>query len=182
MKLKYALALGGAVVLLVILAMTWDVLLREDPGGVANAQVGSKAGMRAPDFTLTEITTGEQISLSQFQGQPVLINFWATWCGPCRLEMPYLQTAYEQYRDEGFTVIAVDVKFDEDRDTVLAFIEELGLTFPVVKDATGEVEIDKYNVLGYPTSVFIDRNGIIRYVHRGPMTKEFIEEKLKNIL
>lgn len=154
---------------------------RGQPGAATDVQVGNKAGMRAPDFTLTEVTTGEPVSLSQFRGRPVLINFWATWCGPCRLEMPHLQAAYEQYKGEGFTVLAVDVKFDDGPEAVQAFIDELGLTFPIVKDETGVVEIDKYNVLGYPTSVFIDRDGVIQYVHRGPLTKDFIAEKLRDI-
>ena len=171
-----------AVTVLAIIATACGVARGQPAGTAADVPVGNKAGMRAPDFTLTEVTTGEPVSLSQFRGRPVLINFWATWCGPCRLEMPHLQAAYEQYRDKGFTVLAVDVKFDDGPEAVQAFIDELGLTFPVVKDETGVVEIDKYNVLGYPTSVFIGRDGVIQYVHRGPLTKDFIEEKLKEIL
>ncbi|MFQ5343666.1 MAG: TlpA family protein disulfide reductase [Anaerolineae bacterium] len=170
------------VVVLAIVATACGVARGQSAGTASGVPVGSNAGMRAPDFTLTEVTTGEPVSLSQFRGRPVLINFWATWCGPCRLEMPHLQAAYEQYRDEGFTVLAVDVKFDDGPEAVQAFIDELGLTFPIVKDEAGVVEIDKYNVLGYPTSVFIDRDGVIQYVHRGPLTKDFIAEKLKDIL
>jgi peroxiredoxin len=148
----------------------------------ASLQVGSKVGMLAPDFALPDVRTGEIVRLSDYRGRPVLINFWATWCAPCRLEMPEFEAAYQAYRDEGFTVIAIDIKIDEGLPAVLAFIDELGLTFPVVRDVTGEVEIELYNVLGYPTSFFVDRNGIIRYVHRGPLTREFLEEKLKEIL
>ncbi len=156
--------------------------MNQSAGAVAvDVPVGSRAGLRAPDVTLQEVRTGEEISLSQYLGRPVLVNFWATWCGPCRLEMPHLQAAYEAYQDEGFVVLAIDTKFDEEPPVVLAFLDELGLTFPVVKDVTGDVEIKKYNVIGLPTSVFIDRHGVIQYVHRGPMTKEFIEEKLKII-
>lgn len=180
MKSKYSLIL--VVVAGLALLVSGCGLIRGESGAAAGVEVGYKAGMRAPDFTLTEVTTGEQISLSQFKGQPVLVNFWATWCGPCRLEMPHLQDAYEEYQDQGFTVIAVDAKIDDGREAVLSFVDELVLTFPVVKDATGEVETNKYNVVGYPTSVFIDREGIIQYVHRGPMTKDFIEEKLQDIL
>lgn len=153
-------------------------------GGMAAAgePIGYKAGMQAPDFTLTEVTTGEPVSLSDFRGQPVLINFWATWCGPCRLEMPELQAAYEAHRGQGFTVLAVDAKNDDGLQAVLDFVAELGLTFPVVKDATGAVETEKYNVIGYPTSIFVDRDGIISYVHRGPLTGELIERKLQDIL
>lgn len=172
------------VVVITVLAVVATAcgVTRGQAGAAVDVQVGAKVGMRAPDFTLTEFTTGKPVSLSQFRGQPVLINFWATWCGPCRLEMPHLQAAYEQYRDKGFTVIAVDVKFDDGPEVVRAFIDELGLTFPVAKDETGTVEVDLFNVLGYPTSVFIDRDGIIQYVHRGPMTKDFVEKKLKDIL
>jgi cytochrome c biogenesis protein CcmG/thiol:disulfide interchange protein DsbE len=148
----------------------------------AEQPVGNKVGMRAPDFTLAEVTTGKPVSLADYQGQPVLINFWATWCGPCRLEMPHLQEAYETYRNQGFVVLAVDAENDDGRDVVLDFIDQLDLTFPVVKDATGAVETDKYNVIGYPTSIFVDRQGIIAYVHRGPLTRDLIEEKLRDIL
>jgi thiol-disulfide isomerase/thioredoxin len=172
---------GVAIAVLAVVATACGAVGGQS-GVPANVQVGNRAGMRAPDFTLAEVTTGELVSLSQFRGRPVLINFWATWCGPCRLEMPHLQAAYEQYKDKGFTVLAVDVEFDDGPQAVQEFIDELGLTFPIVKDATGTVEVDKYNVIGYPTSVFIDRNGIIQYVHRGPMTKDFIDEKLKDVL
>jgi len=148
----------------------------------ADAPVGFQVGMRAPDFALPDVRTGKTVRLSDFQGKPVLINFWATWCPPCRQEMPELEAAYKRHADQGFTVIAVDVRIDEELPTVRAFIDELGLTFPVVRDVNGEVEVDLYNVLGYPTSVFVDRNGIIRYVHRGPLTREFLERKLKEIL
>lgn len=148
----------------------------------ADVPVGPKVGMRAPDFALPDVRTGTLVRLSDFRGRPVLINFWATWCGPCRVEMPELEAAYKRYGDQGFTVIAVDVKIDEDIPVVVAFVDELGLTFPVVRDVTGDVEIELYNVLGYPTSVFVDRNGIIRYVHRGPLTREFLEQKLREIL
>lgn len=179
MKLKHLIF---AVLTVLVVATAGCSLLPGESGSAADVEVGYKAGMQAPDFTLQEVTTGEEVSLSDYEGQPVLINFWATWCGPCRLEMPHLQDAYEEHKDEGFTVIAVDAKIDDGREAVLAFVDELGLTFPVVKDATGNVETDKYNVVGYPTSVFIDRDGIIQYVHRGPMTKDFIEEKLQTIL
>lgn len=154
---------------------------RGQPSAAAADPPAPIVGRLAPDFTLKTLD-GQTVTLSELRGRPVLINFWASWCGPCRLEMPHLQAAYEQYQDKGFTVIAVDVKFDEGPEAVRAFIDELGLTFLVVKDETGAVEIDKYNVLGYPTSVFIDRDGVIQYVHRGPMTKDFIEDKLKDIL
>lgn len=171
-----------AIVAALAAAISACSVVRGDAGPTTAAPVGNKAGMRAPDFTLTEVTTGEEVSLSDFQGQPVLINFWATWCGPCRLEMPHLQEAYEAHQDRGFIVLAVDAKNDAGLQAVLDFVDELDLTFPVVKDATGVVETDKYNIVGYPTSVFVDRHGVISYVHRGPLTRNFIEEKLQDIL
>lgn len=180
---------GRRYVILALLAVTLALAACSGVGAsgggntrMADVEVGNKVGMRAPDFALPEVRSGKTVRLSDLKGKPVLINFWATWCGPCRLEMPELEAAYEAHGNEGFTVVAVDVKIDDGLPAVLAFIDELGLTFPVVRDVTGEVEIGLYNVLGYPTSVFVDRDGIIRYVHRGPLTRDFLEEKLKEIL
>jgi len=132
----------------------------------------------APDFTLTT-TDGETLTLSELKGKPVLLNFWATWCPPCRAEMPYIQAAHEAYKGAGLVVVAVDVQ--EGREKVSQFARELGLTFPLALDTTGQVGTT-YQVRAFPTSFFIDREGIIRSTFTGPMTSPVLEERLRAIV
>jgi peroxiredoxin len=122
----------------------------------------------APDFRL-ETLDGGTLRLSDLQGKAVLVNFWATWCQPCRSELPHLVTAYDRYRQEGLEIVAVNLQ--EDEDTISGFVEEFGLQFPVVIDRSGDVA-DKYRVIGIPTSYFIDRSGVVRSIYTGPLVGE----------
>lgn len=137
-----------------------------------------KAGDAAPDFSLQDLN-GETVTLSQLRGRPILINFWATWCGPCRVEMPEIEAAYRKYRDRGFAVLAVDVQ--EPPEDVRAFVAEMGLSFVPLLDTTGEV-FGLYKVLALPTSYWIDRQGRISAVHLGPMTGEQIRGYVEGLL
>ncbi|BAS26542.1 TlpA family protein disulfide reductase [Limnochorda pilosa] len=137
-----------------------------------------EVGRRAPDFTLTSLE-GVPVSLGSFQGRPVIINFWASWCPPCREEMPHLQAAAKA--DEELVVLAVDATHTERRqEDVAAFVEEYGLTFPVVLDRDGAVN-EEYLVRALPTSYFVDRQGVIRARYLGGMTPRALEENLKAI-
>ena len=130
----------------------------------------------APDFLL-ETLDGGTLRLSDLQGKAVLVNFWATWCQPCRSEVPHLVAAYNRYRQEGLEIVAVNLQ--EDEDTVARFVQEFGMQFPVVIDRGGEVA-DKYRVVGVPTSYFIDRSGVVRSIYIGPFvgqqSRQGIEE------
>jgi peroxiredoxin len=128
------------------------------------------AGSPAPQFELQSLS-GEHIKLSDFHGRTVLINFWATWCGPCRLEMPAIQSRYERYGDE---LVVLAVNFDEEAPLVQQFTDELGLTFPVLLDPGGEVQ-RLYRVRGYPTTVFVDADGLIEIQHIGLMTEKQLD-------
>jgi peroxiredoxin len=130
-------------------------------------------GAAAPDFTLQSLG-GEMVRLSDFKGHPILINFWATWCGPCRLEMPAISARYEQYMPE-LIVLAVD--FAENENQVAAFTDELGLAFDPLLDPPGAVS-DLYLVRHYPTSFFVDKEGVIQAVHIGFMTEDKLDELL----
>jgi thiol-disulfide isomerase/thioredoxin len=117
----------------------------------------------APDFTLAQLS-GDPLTLSNFRGKPALINFWATWCPPCRRELPALQAAYTAYQDDiGF--VAVNVK--EDPAPVTALVQELGLNFPIALDSDGQVSNIAYEVRGLPTTVFVDANGVVVARHIG---------------
>lgn len=133
-----------------------------------------EVGAQAPDFSLQALD-GEAISLSQFRGRVVLLNFWATWCGPCRLEMPAIQ---DRYNDGGFEVLAIN--FDEPAAQIVPFVGELGLTFPVLLDPGGNVQ-ELYRVRGYPTSFLVDADGIIRFLHIGEMSPEIIHNYLAQL-
>lgn len=121
------------------------------------------AGLQVPaqevmseDFSL-EALDGGKVSLSSFKGKVVLLSFWATWCGPCKQEMPAMQTLYKQLRDKGFEVVAVDMM--EDKPTVAKFVKTAGYTFPVLLDSTGEVGGGTYGARAIPTNFVVDKGG-----------------------
>ena len=120
-------------------------------------------GQAAPDFALKS-STGENLRLSEYRGDVVMVNFWATWCGPCRQEMPLLDELYNRYQRVGFNLLGVNI--DDDSRRAMQMIEELGVNFPVLFDARKEVS-ELYEVEAMPVTVIIDRQGTVRYVHHG---------------
>ena len=120
-------------------------------------------GQLAPDFALKS-STGENLRLSEYRGDVVMLNFWATWCGPCRQEMPLLDELYKRYERVGFNLLGVNI--DDDSRRAMRMIEELGVNFPVLFDARKEVS-KLYEVEAMPVTVLIDREGNVRYVHHG---------------
>lgn len=140
---------------------------------------GPEIGKLAPDFTLTGLD-GQEVSLSGFRGQPVLLNFWATWCGPCRMEMPLLQDVYEKWTGKGLVLLVVNVQ--ESPDLVKEFIEDAGYTFPVLLSPGSKVPL-AYNIRGIPATFFIDADGVIRDVKVGAFfTMGEIESTLVKIM
>ena len=117
----------------------------------------------APDFTLRG-ADGRNVRLDELRGQVVLVNFWATWCGPCREEMPRLDTLYQKYRKSGFVLLGVNV--DDDPHTALATAAKLGVSFPVLFDTDKKVS-KLYDLGTMPSTVVIDRDGKLRFTHRG---------------
>lgn len=131
----------------------------------------------APEFTLL-LLDGSSASLSQWRGQPVVLNFWASWCAPCRAEMPELQRAHEHQQDAGLVVLGINQ--GEDAATVSAYRQQLGLTFPALLDRRAGVS-EQYLVKSLPTTFFIDRNGVIRGQFIGPMSDAVLVEQLSKI-
>ena len=117
----------------------------------------------APNFTL-ESRSGETVSLADFRGDVVMINFWATWCGPCRQEMPHLEALHQRYSDLGFTLLGVNV--EENSRLSDKFLEETPVTFPILFDSKNGVT-ELYDVVAMPSTVLVDRSGNMRYIHHG---------------
>ena len=141
--------------------------------GIAEAALTVELGQPAPDFRLAT-PDGGTISLSDFRGKTVILNFWATWCAPCRAEMPDLQRVYEERLEAGDLVVLA-VNLQENATQVNAFIEEFELTFPVAIDAQGEVA-EQYGLLGLPGTFFIDAAGVLRSRVLGPVVGDRLAE------
>lgn len=124
---------------------------------------GIETGRPAPTFTLKSLVHGN-LSLKEFRGQVVMVNFWATWCGPCRQEMPALNALYEKYRDAGFVLLGVNI--DAQPDNAVRMMRRLRVTYPILFDTDKKASV-LYDVSAMPTTVLIDRDGKVRYVRKG---------------
>jgi peroxiredoxin len=143
----------GTVVAAMIIGAVALVINSPDNYGVA-------VGRKAPDFRVVQLATGDTISLREhYKGQVTLVNIWATWCGPCKDEMPAMEAAYRELAPRGFKVAAVSID-ETDPEGVMAFARELGVTFDVLQDRSGLIQ-RTYQTTGVPESFLLDRDGII---------------------
>jgi peroxiredoxin len=165
----------GLVGLLLILAL---VVTGCSGSSEASVKKGVSQGSYALDFAL-ETMDGSKASLSDYGGSVVLVNFWATWCPPCRDEIPHFEEAYQAYKDEGLVVMGVN--FQESAAEVEPFVERLGVTYPILLDESGRV-VKEYRAVGLPTSVFIDRDGVIQVRHSGYLSEGQLEQYLSELL
>ncbi|MDA0364472.1 MAG: TlpA disulfide reductase family protein [Chloroflexi bacterium] len=170
--LRYAIVLA-------IVAVVGGIFVRREylaDGGASAETTPIEVGRAAPDFELE--TRDGNVRLSDFRGRAVIVNFWATWCAPCRREMPDLQAAYEGHAAAGdLVVLAVNVTSADSRSAAEAFVDEFGLTFPIAFDVSGEVT-QRYGVLGLPASFFVDGDGILRARTYGPLSAELLTDGL----
>lgn len=169
------MVLIGAGLLLIGFA-AWVFLPKPDVGGTKDLEeisaIPAVAAYKAPELSLNDLD-GSPVSLSDFAGQVVLVNNWATWCPPCKAEMPILQGYYEDHNDQGFTIVAIEA--GDSPEAVAEFVNEYGLTFPVWPDLEQKA-LDAFRNPNLPNSAVIDRNGAVRYVWTGTITRNALEE------
>ncbi len=134
----------------------------------------------APDFTLRSVG-GPNLRLAEQRGQVVLVNFWATWCGPCRQEMPHLNRLYDRYRSAGFVLLGVNI--DDDPRAAADLAAKLGVQFPVLLDTDKRVS-RAYDMSAMPATLLIDRDGRVRHIHRGYRdgVERTYEEQVRSLL
>lgn len=168
-------------ILILIAGASWIVLSADAGASTASAGPAPQAGFSAPDFNL-KTPTGESFTLSELKGQAVLVNVWATWCPPCRAEMPAIQKMYEEYKDQGFIVLAVNSTIQDNPLDIQSFVEEYNLSFPILLDETGDTT-RSYQVRSLPSSYFINRQGIItEVVIGGPMSEALLRTRIEEAL
>ena len=165
---RHAIRLGSAALLAACLA------------ALASAADAALVSGLAPDFTLHSVS-GPNLRLQEQRGQVVMLNFWASWCGPCREEMPHLDRLYQKYRSAGFQLFGVNV--DEDVHNATGVSSKLGLHFPILLDTEKKVS-RLYDLSTMPSTVLIDRDGRVRYIHRGYQDgyEQTYEDQIRELL
>jgi cytochrome c biogenesis protein CcmG/thiol:disulfide interchange protein DsbE len=178
-----AAAVGVGVLAVPMLMGRTERVQMEEPGLMASheTRTSCKADGKANlDFTVKDMNGGN-VRLADYKGQVILLNFWATWCGPCKVEIPAFIELYDQYREKGFVVLGVSG--DDDAETLRAFAKDMKMNYPVLVGRDHEDLLDAYGPLwGYPTTFFIGRDGAICGKHMGPATKEEFEREIKALL
>lgn len=130
----------------------------------------------APDFTLKSLS-GKNLKLSEMRGEVIMINFWASWCGPCRQEMPILEKIYQKYQPLGFTLLGVNV--EEDINDAKDYLKDVEVSFPILFDNTNKVS-QLYEIIAMPSTILIDRDGNMRFLHQG--YKPGVEDEYVNYI
>jgi thiol-disulfide isomerase/thioredoxin len=169
----------GLLFLILVSTLVWAAT------GRAARPTSARIGSAAPEIALQQLingTPGPEAKLSSLTGHPVVVNFWATWCAPCRAEFPAFESKYRQYKDsQQLIIVGIDAESDAGPAAAQQFVDELGATFPIWLDSNGTAEV-AYHVDALPTTIVIDRAGVIQdMVVGGPMTVDYLEKELKRI-
>jgi cytochrome c biogenesis protein CcmG/thiol:disulfide interchange protein DsbE len=169
-------------VLLVALGAAWTIAARVPASEAGDTQMASpREGFPAPNFVLNNFD-GESVALDSLRGQVVVLNVWASWCGPCRAEMPALQRVYAANRARGFVVLGVNSTIQDTEANARAFAREMNVSFPLVFDRDGAVTT-RYHVQALPTTFILDRRGVIRsLIIGGPLSEATIVSKIETLL
>jgi peroxiredoxin len=169
-------------ILVLITGASWILLNTETSATLpAGGGTAPQAGFQAPDFTLDALD-GNTYTLSALKGRPVLVNLWATWCPPCRAEMPAIEKMYQEYQDQGFLVLGVNMTYQDNSSAVSPFVSEYGLSFPILLEETGDTA-SAYQLRSLPSSYFIDRSGTVaEVVIGGHMSEALLRTNIEKIL
>jgi cytochrome c biogenesis protein CcmG/thiol:disulfide interchange protein DsbE len=164
----------ASVILVAVIGVAWVAM-----GAMGTSGLGQDPfGRAAPNFRLPKLEGKGMIGMADLKGSPVVLNFWASWCGPCKQEAPLLAATEPQWRDRGVVFLGVDT--EDERDAAKVFEGEYGIPYDSVFDPAGELA-DKYAVLGYPETFFIDADGVIRAKYVGPIDQETLNAYLAQI-
>jgi cytochrome c biogenesis protein CcmG, thiol:disulfide interchange protein DsbE len=176
-RLKLGLQAASVALVAGLLALLVWRVVHQDKGVARELDRGKRPV--APHFDLSRLDASGKLSLAKYRGKVVVLNFWASWCDPCRAESPLLQRWHERLDKRGATVLGVDVQ-DVSGDA-RAFVDEYGLTYPMLRDGPGDVR-DEYGILGLPETFVVDRRGRIAAVARGPVDERFMREQVAPLL
>ncbi len=178
---KFGIPVAIALLLLVLLigasALAQLAGAGKSAGNVSTA--APKVGSLAPDFELVDVRSGQPFRLSSLRGKPVWINFWATWCPPCKTELPVMKQKYDKYKKQGLTIVGVDMQ--EDPALVKAYADDNGFDWMFVADRDGAVT-NRYFTSGIPTHLFVDESGIIQALYVGDLEEASMDELLSKIV
>lgn len=168
-------AIGAGIIAGLVLFAIFQQITKEDVTesvAASNISSGIKTGVLAPDFTLTDLA-GKEVKLTNYRGKKVMLNFWATWCPPCKAEMPAMEKVYQQKSAE-IEILAINL---DPQNDVSGFVNENKLSFPVLLDKNGAVQ-QAYSIISIPTTFIIDEKGVIIKKYIGSMTHEQMEEMI----
>lgn len=174
-KLLIVFAIAG---LLIAIAVAGLLLTQGDAGNELSSKAATETKEPAPNFVI-KLIDGKDFNFGDYKGKPVLINFFASWCLPCREEMPVLEQIVQEYQPKG--VVFLGIAVDDTEAKMKDFIKKYGVTFPVGLDKTAEIQ-KSFGLYGIPTTYFIDKNGVINYFHSGVVTEELLQHELNKLL
>ncbi len=168
-----------AVVALLFALLTWHLLTKEEARSLAGAAAAGESP-QAPDFELPLLDGNGTLRLSSLEGKAVVINFWASWCEPCKEEAPRLEAAWQQWRDRGVVVIGVDAQ--DFRSDARRFVKRYGVTYPIVHDGRGAT-LGRFGVTGFPETWFVGKDGtLVGERVQGPVSEEQLERGIERAL
>ena len=171
-----------SVVVVLLVGMGWIWLTRgQDWPSMDDQAASPREGFLAPDFSLDGLND-ESVTLSDLRGKIVIVNIWASWCPPCRAEMPALQRVYDDYQDRGVEILAVNAAHQDSEKDAIAFVEEIGLSFPILFDRTGGTS-RKYQLRAMPSTYIVDHEGMIqKVILGGPISEATFQTAVEELM